>query len=346
MFIKSINICNFRNYSEASFTFNDKINIIYGKNAIGKTNLLEAINIIATLKSFKTNKLKECIKFSENSFNINANIYTQNTDVNISLNISDTTNYLINDIKHKKTPMLKTISFTPDDLIIIRDYADSRRKFLDDLLCQLRPNYNKYLKEYNKYLKHKNKILKDGNPVFLEMLDDYSFKMAELGANIIWYRASFIKKLESYSKIHHLNISNNTENLTLNYKSIPNDFSDINIIKENLINHYFQHKNAEIYSKTCLSGCHKDDFIININDISAKNFASRGQIRTISISLKLAAKDIFKDDTGFNPIMLLDDILSELDDIRCEFILNKIQDCQVFITSPQNFNENLYSIGL
>lgn len=346
MFIKSINICNFRNYSEANFIFNDKFNIIYGKNASGKTNLLEAINIISTLKSFKTNKLKDCIKFDEDSFNIKADIYTQNTDVNLSLNISDTTNYYINDIKHKKTPMLKTISFTPDDLVIIRDYADSRRKFLDDLLCQLRPNYNKYLKEYNKYLKHKNKILKDGNPVFLEMLDDYSFKMAEFSAHIIWYRASFIKKLENYARIHHLNISNNTENLSLIYKSIPNDFSDIEKIKQDIINHYLLHKNAEIYSKTCLSGCHKDDFIININNISAKNFASRGQIRTISISLKLAAKDIFKDDTGFNPIILLDDILSELDDARCEFILNKITDCQVFITSPQNFNENLYSIGL
>ena len=233
--------------------------------------------------------------------------------------------------------VFQTVFFCPDDLYLIREGAAARRKFLDTALCQLRPRYAMVLSEYNKAYEHKTRILRDSEeyPDLLTMLPEFSERLVQCGAILIHYRARYIQRLAEYAAVNHAECSGGKEQLDIEYQtvsSVTNQMAEVPELEEQLRIHMTGHKEAEIASRLCLSGPHKDDFTVSINGREAKAYSSQGQTRTAALSIKLAEREILKNTTGEYPILLLDDVLSELDPRRQEFVLNRIAGGQVFIT--------------
>ena len=227
--------------------------------------------------------------------------------------------------------------FCPEDLSLIRAGAAERRKFLDGAICQLRPRYAQALAEYNRLYDHKTRILRDWpeNPSLLQTLDDFNLRMAQTGAIVIHYRAHFVKRLAALTPPIQSDFSGGREKLSLGYETVstvtdpeapPRELLPL------LLEHQERHRKAEIDSRQCLSGPHKDDLSVKIGGQEAKTYASQGQTRTAALSLKLAQREIFQEETGEWPVLLLDDVLSELDPRRQAFVLNRIRGGQVFIT--------------
>ena len=233
--------------------------------------------------------------------------------------------------------LLNTVLFCPEDLYLIREGAEARRRFLDGCICQLRPRYAQALGEYRRLYQHKTRILKDSEqcPGLLDTLDDFSLRMAQCGAVLIHYRAHFVKRLNQAAPDIHADCSGGRERLALRYETVSavtDPEAPPKAILPQLLAHQEAHRAAEIASKSCLSGPHKDELAVEINGESAKAYASQGQTRTAALALKLAARDIFRQETEEWPVLLLDDVLSELDARRQEFVLNRITSGQVFIT--------------
>ena len=233
--------------------------------------------------------------------------------------------------------MLNTVLFCPEDLYLIREGAAARRRFLDSAICQLRPRYAQALAEYGRLYEHKTRILRDWSehPSLLSALDDFDLRMAQMGALLIHYRAHFVKRLQEAAPPIHRDFSGGGEELSLTYttvSNIPDPLASPKELLPLLLDHQARHKQAELDSRQCLSGPHKDDLLVDINGLSAKTYGSQGQTRTAALSLKLAQREIFQAETEEWPVLLLDDVLSELDSRRQAFILNRIRGGQVFIT--------------
>ena len=212
-----------------------------------------------------------------------------------------------------------------------------RRRFLDECICQLRPKYAAALVEYRRLYEHKTRILRDWEekPSLLDTLDEFNLRMAQTGAMLIYYRAHFVKRLREVTPPIHQDFSGGRERLDLRYctvSGVPDPEAGVKEILPHLLSHQERHRQAELESRQCLSGPHKDDLEVEIDGVSAKTFASQGQTRTAALSLKLASREIFYQDTGEWPVLLLDDVLSELDAKRQSFVLGRIQGGQVFIT--------------
>lgn len=350
MYIKNLKLHNFRNYSDYFVDFDPNVNIIYGLNAEGKTNLIESISFLSNFKSFRTSKNKELIKFNENKFDIECLFNQKNRDYNMKVSFSDANKYeySINSIKYRtKSEVLgriKTIVFCPDDLFLIKDSPEARRKFINDTLIQFRPKYHKLLNDYNKYLKQKNYVLKnfDEKPSLLSLLPEYNEILAKLSAEITFIRANFINLLDEEAKIVYNDISGGFEKLDIFYNTkIENPSLSVNLNFSQYENLLKMYEKKEIAAKNCLIGIHKDDISFSINGNSAKEFASQGQIRSIILSVKFAIKELFFKDSGFLPILILDDVLSELDKFRQDYVLNRIKSGQIIITSPHINNDKL-----
>lgn len=348
MLITNLKIKNFRNYEELNLDFNKKINIFYGNNAQGKTNIIESIFLCAIGKSFRTNKDKELIKFNENFLNIEINYKKSDREGKIKINISEKKDIYLNEIKAKKLSELigkiNVVLFTPDDINILKDGPKMRRRFLDIMISQLRPNYIYYLNMYIKILEQRNKYLKQikieqKNP---EMLDVWDIKLAEYGEKIFNYRKEFIEKIKNKINIIHNKITNNNEEIKIQYNS---DF----INKEKFYSTLKENKNIDIMRGATSKGIHKDDFIIFLNDKDVSIYGSQGQNRTAILSLKMSELEVIKDEIGENPILLLDDFMSELDEQRRNNFLNNIGDTQVFVTCTDilklnNNSSNIYYV--
>ena len=233
--------------------------------------------------------------------------------------------------------MLFTVYFCPEDLFLIRDGAAARRKLMDTALCQLRPQYAQALMRYNKAYESKTRILRDSEerPDLLAALPEFNHQMALAGATVIHYRAQFAARLAEYAEASHRECSGGRETLTLRYetvKTVTDPFADLSTLFMQLSEHQREHECAERAARLCLSGPHKDDLAVLIGGVSAKSYSSQGQTRTAALSIKLAEREIYKNTVGEYPVLLLDDVLSELDARRQEFVLNRIQGGQVFIT--------------
>lgn len=232
---------------------------------------------------------------------------------------------------------MTAVLFCPDDLNIIRDGAAARRRMMDQCICQLRPRYTAILSQYNRTYENKTRILRDHyeKPSLLDALDEYSYRLAALGAELVYYRAHFIKKIAVYAAQIHRDFSGNSEDLTLKYSTVSTvedpTGKPADILKW-LLEDQRQKRSAEISAGLCLSGAHKDDLEIEINGRSARSFASQGQTRTAALSLKLAERELHFAERGEYPLLLLDDVLSELDYGRRSYILNRISEGQIFIT--------------
>ena len=331
---------HFRNYAEACFAFDPGVNLICGANAQGKTNLLEACALLSTMRLFRTGQKKEGLSFGASEGRVKGEFEAERQPftLEVRLHAGKAMEVFRAGARLRRQSegqgLLKTVLFCPDDLYLIRAGAASRRKFLDTALGQLRPNYGRYLEEYNRVLEHKTRILRDSaeRPDLLALYDDFSLRLAHLGAGIVRYRARYLRKLGEAAAALHREIAPG-ERLTLRYATIPDDpFGTLQEIEAALQEHLFRHKQAEIASRSCLSGCHKDDIIIEIDDAPAAKFGSQGQVRTCALVLKLAERELLREDCGEHPVLLLDDVLSELDKRRQDFVLNRIRAGQVLIT--------------
>ncbi|MCQ2355115.1 MAG: DNA replication/repair protein RecF [Clostridia bacterium] len=344
MRIDRLALFDFRNYAEFNAEFVPGVNLIVGDNAQGKTNLLEAISYLGAGKSFRTRKEAEMIRFGAEFCEMNCDVFSferTRTIKTILFSGRRPRQLYLSDVKKKSfaeiSGMLSTVLFCPEDLLILKTGASSRRKLIDTALCQLRPNYDKALTEYGKLYDGKSRILKDRfeNPSLENVLPEYNERMAQVGAILIHYRAKYLKKLSEYASRFHSEFSGGRESLLLTYQTvstIDDPFAPVEEVCEELREHQKSHYRAELESQQCLSGPHKDDFDVTLGGLSVKAFGSQGQTRTAAISLKLAEREIFRIDTGEEPVLLLDDVLSELDPGRQDFVLNQIKSGQVFIT--------------
>ena len=332
----------FRNYVHLDAAFDPSVNVVYGDNAQGKTNLLEAIAYLSGL-NHRARYDKELIQFGVDRAFLKGEIFSRNRDFVLESELHRGQRRILrsNGVKLKNWAELagifQSVLFCPEDLYLIREGAAARRKFLDDCICQLRPRYAQALAEYKRLHEHKTRILRDSEeyPSLLDTLDEFSLGMAKAGAVIIHYRAHFMKRLRQEAPAIHGDFSGKREVLNLRYETVSSVTDPEAAPKDifpQLLAHQETHRAAEIASRQCLSGPHKDDMVVEIDGQLAKNYASQGQTRTAALSLKLAAREIFQQDTGEYPVLLLDDVLSELDPRRQEFVLNRIDGGQVFIT--------------
>ena len=343
MIVTGLELDFFRNYTHLEAKFDSRVNLIYGDNAQGKTNLLEAIAYLSAARSHRARYDREMIMLDVNSAFIKGGVFSRDRNFTLEAKLfrGRGRQLFSNGVKLKTAGelagILNTVLFCPEDLSLIRAGAAERRKFLDGAICQLRPRYAQALGEYNRLYDHKTRILRDWpeNPSLLQTLDDFNLRMAQTGAIIIHYRAHFIKRLRECAPAIHGEFSGGREGLELSYETVSTVTDPQRPPKEllpQLLEHQESHRQAEIDSRQCLSGPHKDDLAVSIGGQSAKTYASQGQTRTAALSLKLAQREIFQEDTGEWPVLLLDDVLSELDPRRQSFVLNRIRGGQVFIT--------------
>ena len=362
MRIERVILKSFRNYTDFHADFHPDRNIITGENAQGKTNLLEAILCLSRGQSPRTRMTKDLIQFGQSRADITGNIKSRDRDFCININFYTNRKRAasVNQIPVKTnaalSEILKTVLFRPEDLDLIRAGAAVRRRFMDNALCQLRPAYADHLSRYQRALDQKSRILRDErlnqNQNFLSVLPEFNIQLARHGAAIIRYRAKFLKKLQECAAVYHHDCSGGRENLNLQYQTsgvISNPEASADEITRLLNQRLTELIPAERAAKSCLSGPHKDDIIITINNLDAKAYASQGQARTAALALKLAERELYYHLSGEYPVLLLDDILSELDPKRREFILSRITAGQVFITcceNPEDFQNtgNIYHI--
>lgn len=331
MNINKIKLKNFRNYTEQEIELNPHINVFYGDNAQGKTNILEAIFISGFGKSFRTSKEKEMIKLGEDF--LETNIFYDKSDRSgkIKIIIADKKQVEVNGVKIKKLSELignlNLVIFTPDDIQILKNGPAERRRFLDMMIGQLRPKYVYILNLYLKTLEQRNNYLKqikeENKPE--SMLEIWDEKLAEYAEIICKYRTEFIEKLNRKIKEIHSEVTSNSEEIKIEYITECNN-------REIYLQLLKQRRKLDIIKGYTTKGIHRDDFKCIINDKEIEVYGSQGQHRTAILSLKLAELYVIYDEIGEYPILLLDDFMSELDEKRRKSFLSYIKDTQVIIT--------------
>ena len=341
MWIKKIKIYNFRNYKNEEINLEKNINIFYGKNAQGKTNIIEAIYLCGLGKSFRTNKDKEMIKLNENKSYVEVEFEKSDRDGKIKIELENKKNIYLNNIKLKKLSELlgnlNVVIFTPDDINILKGGPENRRRFLNIMISQLRPNYLNVLNLYKKTIEERNnylRLIKEENKSE-ELLDIWDEKLAEYAEKIVNYRKEFINKISNKIVEIHKSITNNNEEIKIEYLTDCEK-------KENYLNLLKQRRKLDVIKGFTTKGIHRDDFVIYINDNQVNVYGSQGQNRTVMLSLKLSELQIIYDEIGEYPILLLDDFMSELDKERRKNFLENIKNNQVVITCTEKLNlENL-----
>ena len=348
MNIQRIALSGFRNYDEETVEFGPGVNVICGPNAQGKTNLLEAVYLLTGAHSFRTRSDRDMIGFSCDWASILADVSSGGRDQTIRLLFRRAMRRQVTVNGAKKTSaelvgVLNTVLFSPDDLYLIKEGPAERRKLMDTAIAQLRPGYAQLLSDFNRLYENKTRILRDWRekPGLLHALDEFSDGLAKCSARIIRYRASFVQRLHQAAEPIHRDFSGGREALTLTYKTVStvkDPGAPAEDIYYQICEHQERHRQAELDAGLCLTGAHKDDIEIYINGIPARGFASQGQTRTAALSIKLGEREIFKSETGEYPVLLLDDVLSELDTQRQEFVLNRISGGQTLITCCEDEN--------
>jgi len=342
MKITALELSNYRNCQNLVLNFDKKKTLIIGKNAQGKTNILESIYFLSCLKSPRTSNNIELINFNSDYLKIQADIVKSDTDISLYYVYNkdkkrevkvNSTKATIKDFKS----VVKTVLFSTNDLLLLRGAPQDRRDWLDNAISQIYPAYDERLTKYDKIRIQKNNFLKEcaktgiTNNALLEVFNE---QMSISGSNIIFIRKKFLKEIERIAKEKHRTISS-TEDLQIKYDCSFNDESEnIEEIQYAFLQALDERKTEEMRRCQSCVGPHRDDVIFYINAQEAVKFASQGQQRTIVLSLKLSELDIITDKTGEEPILLLDDVLAELDDIRQNYLLKSInKNTQTIITS-------------
>ena len=337
MKINRIAIENFRNIEALSADFDD-VNIIWGENAQGKTNLLEALYLFSGARSFRGAKDKELLRFGTEQSRLQLQFTAQDREQTAEIIIGEKKIAYQNGIKKKSPAQLgddiKAVVFSPVHLNMIKGAPEERRHFIDGALCQIKANYRKILKEYHRALTQRNMLLKDmrRHPDLENMLFIWDGNLARLGAKIIFQRMKYIEAIMPHVQAVFGGISAGSESITLAYEGAKPYEADEAAIEEALLAALAENHMTDRINKTTSVGPHRDDMAILINGNSARAFGSQGQQRSCVLALKLAEAQLLSDMTGAKPVALLDDVMSELDEKRQDYILNHIQTHQVFIT--------------
>lgn len=335
MKVKNLKLENFRNISNLNLEFDEEINIICGENAQGKTNIIEALWLFSGAKSFRNSKDQELIKFGENVAKISAQFDMLGVQNDVSIKINDKKTAYLNEKKLSNTSNLagkyNAVVFSPTDLNLVTDGPEKRRRFLDIAIGQLYPNYIEILRNYSRAIMQRNKIIKDYryDKTISIMLDVFETEIVDMGNKIINYRKNYIEVLNKYVSDIYNGISSGKEKIEIFYIS-KNDTLNIENIKNS--------REKDMFTSTTSIGPHRDDIIFKINGIDARSFGSQGQKRSVALSLKLAGAEVIKEVCGEYPICLLDDVMSELDENRQNYILNHIRNWQSFITCCDTSN--------
>lgn len=339
MIVKNISLKNFRNYEYEKFEFDDKLNIIYGNNAQGKTNILEGIYMFSLGKSNRASKDFEIIKFGEEYAEISMNFISKENETfgEIKLGKNKKKKIYINEIPISKNSELvgkfNVVFFGPEYLSLIREGPKKRRKNVDVMISQLKIGYVAALSDYKRLTEQKNNLLKEDkiDRIFLDVLNE---KIIDLSSYIIKIRYEYLKKIEYIAQKIQLDISEGKEKLEMNYIScnLNIDEKTVNNIKPLLLEKAKDIFEKELRYKECILGPHRDDVEFKINGKDLKLFGSQGQQKTAVLVQKIAEVELFFEETGEYPVLLLDDIMSELDSIRQDYVINKLQNMQIFIT--------------
>ena len=344
MKVNNIEFDSFRNIENEKIEFKDGINVIYGENAQGKTNILEGIYLFARGKSFRAFKDKELVKFDKSIAYLKMNFETKDkneTQLGVEIPKSLTKKFYRNKVKVSKTSEIigefRAVLFCPSHLGIIKDSPSVRRKFLDVAISQLRPVYIKMMARYNSVMEERNAILKmlpEERKQNEDILDIYSEELASLSADIADIRNDYIKKLDYWVKIFFKEMTNGKENPKITYESNvqENDFERRESLKKRYLDLLKNNKEREYRYGATLFGIHKDDLKIEINGKDARLYSSQGQQRSLSLAMKMAEGEISRENKGEYPVFLFDDVLSELDDSRKKYVLSNIKSRQVIIT--------------
>ena len=341
MNIQKLSLRNFRNAIESDIEFSEGVNVICGANAAGKTNILEAIFYFAAGKSFRNCKDRELIRFGSDKSNIAMRFATGNNSIKMSAAFSKGGRRVIKIGESAPLKMteyigrFRAVIFTPDHLSLVKGSPENRRRFLDLAICQSFPRYAPTLSEYNRVLAQKNALLKRGN-VIDELLSVYNERLASLAAVITVNRKKYVSKLEEEAKKFLFDMSGGKEELTLTYQTQAGDFETQEELREKYNNLFLEKMQTEKERFLSLYGAHKDDFVVSINKKSARMYGSQGQQRSVVLALKLAEGELSSKLTGEYPVFLLDDILSELDKDRKDYILSKTTGRQVIITGCES----------
>ncbi|MCD7854825.1 MAG: DNA replication/repair protein RecF [Clostridiales bacterium] len=338
--IETLSFRNFRNLEEASVSLSPGINIFCGSNGMGKTNILESIFLCSTGRSHRTHKTSSLINFDEKSANVvlclNNRGYKQK--INISLRENEKKGIALNGVALKKTSelfgVLKTVMFSPEDMGLVNGGPNFRRRFMDMELCQQSKVYCHNLEQYFKVLKERNNLLKNGGNSVKDTLFVWDSQLVQYGKKIINYRKSFIEKIYPICSGFYNELTSGREKLEVIYK--PE--ADENELEEKIKNSL----QRDIYYKKTHCGPHRDDVIFKINGSDARGFGSQGQKKSVCLALKLSEVKLLKDETGEMPVLLLDDVLSELDTERQSFILKSLKDMQIILscTGADSFIKN------
>ena len=342
MNLTKLNLKNYRNCRDLELDFNKSKILVIGKNAQGKTNILESIYFLSCLKSQRTSNLTELINFEALQLNIEAELIKSNTNIDLSYTYTTEkkreikVNGVKSTVKDFKT-VLKTVLFSTTDLLLLRGAPQDRRDWLDRAISQIYPAYDDRLSKYDKIRVQKNNFLKDcakTGQTNDALLDVYNEQLSITGSNIIYIRKKFLKEIEKIAQNKHKTISD-TEQLSIKYDcSFNTECESIDEIQHNFKQALEERRIEEMRRCQACVGPHRDDIIFYINNQEATKFASQGQQRTIVLALKLSELDIITDKTGDEPILLLDDVLAELDDLRQNYLLKSINsNTQTIITS-------------
>ncbi len=341
MILNSIFLKDFRCYTQQTYDFSPAINVITGENGTGKTSLLEAIGFMSAARSFRTIRERELIRFGQQSAFLSAKVAdseasTHETTVEIVFFTNKRREIYINSGKlespRELLGALPSILFSPEDLNLLRGVPGERRRFLDISLCQLKPAYMSALSKYRKLLDGKNILLRQisEKPSFKQALPDFNGRLAETGAYLSTERAAFVATLNKHAEKHHSEISGGKEHISFVFQSHAMEADKTLLALE-------AKQEAELAQRQCLVGAHRDDIDALYSSEGAaqkslKSYGSQGQTRTAGIALKMAQRDVFSSVLGYSPLLLLDDVLSELDRPRQDYILHNISGGQVFIT--------------
>ena len=341
MQITELKLYNYRNHANKSWAFKPGVNIICGKNAQGKTNMLEAIHFCAIAKSLRLSKETELIKFDEEQSKISLVAQKEIGTVSVEIVIS---RHLKKQIKINEIGVLKvsellgvvpTVYFCPDELKLVKDAPEHRRKFLDIALSQISKTYFYALLKYDKILEHRNKLLKTASDLkqILPSLEIFTRQLAHEGAKIIKERLDFIERLKPAFKTAHAELTNNKEDADLEYVGIVS--TRVDDIEKKLLEAFNKSLDKDFFQRHTTVGPHRDDLKITLNGLDLRLYGSQGQQRTATLALKLSEVEIFKDHFGEYPVLLLDDVLSELDATRKKNLLDYCTRFQTLITTTE-----------
>lgn len=360
MIIKEIKAVNFRNYETLKLEIHPRLNIFVGQNAQGKTNIIEMLYLSAMGKSFRTSKDNEMIKIykSQAYTRVMLNRLAGETTIEIKLDTQAKKQMKVNQIPLVKRGELlgnlNVVIFAPDDLKIIKEGPGERRRFIDNEISQIYPKYYYTLNQYNRILQQRNKLLREsrGKKVDLEIWNE---QLVKSGSTIMLYRKRFIKRIGILARLMHRKITEEKETLEIQYDSnvALHEKDELAEITEKFLERLKEQRAVEIARGITLVGPHRDELIFKVNQMDVKNFGSQGQQRTSVLSLKLAELELIKGEVGEYPVLLLDDVMSELDLQRQNYLIHNLKNIQTFITTTmieqlkveQAENRNIYYVS-